>query len=76
MTEPGLRSNALSATPSRTVYEYRELDTLDEVNRLAREEGFDLLQAVASTSGLRYIVRRAEEASQGRQAGFSVPSEG
>ncbi len=75
MTEPRLRSNTLSTTPSRTVYEYRELDSLDEVNRLAREEGFDLLQAVASTSGLRYIVRRAEEASQGRQAGFSVPAE-
>ncbi|MHB1524741.1 MAG: hypothetical protein ACYCZN_00415 [Candidatus Dormibacteria bacterium] len=64
----------MSSAPSHTVYEYRELDSLDEVNRLAREEGFDLLQAVASGPGLRYIVRRAEKAGQGRQAGFSVPS--
>lgn len=64
----------MPATPSHTVYEYRELESLDEVNRLAREEGFDLLQAVASNAGLRYIMRRAEEAGQGRQAGFSAPA--
>lgn len=64
----------MAPAPSHTVYEYRELDSLDEVNRLAREEGFDLLQAVASNTGLRYIVRRAEDAGQGRQAGFSAPT--
>jgi len=66
-----LRSTYLSALPPRTVYEYRELESLEEVNRLAREEGFDLLQAVAAGAGVRYIMRRTQEPSEGRRAGFS-----
>lgn len=61
----------MSALPPRTVYEYREVEGLEEVNRLAREEGFDLLQAVAAGAGIRYIMRRTQEPTEGRRAGFS-----
>ena len=62
----------MSAIPPRTSYEYREVDSLEEVNRLAREEGFDLLQAVAAPAGIRYILRRTQEPAEARRAGFSV----
>ena len=58
---------------TRTVYEYRELDSLDEVNRLGAE-GDDLFQAVAVGSRLRYLVRRVREADEVRRAGFSAPA--
>ncbi len=64
----------MAVNPPRSVYEYRQLDSLDEVNRLSLEEGFDLLQAVSTPEGLRYIVRRQHEAPEARRAGFSVPS--
>ncbi|MHB1574945.1 MAG: hypothetical protein ACYCX9_00295 [Candidatus Dormibacteria bacterium] len=64
----------MAVNPPRNVYEYRELESLDEVNRLSQEEGFDLLQAVSTPHGLRYIVRRQHETSEVRRAGFSIPA--
>ncbi len=63
----------MSTVPPRQAYEYREIDNLEEVNRLSREDGFDLVQAVFTTSGMRYIVRRSQEQAEGRRAGFSLP---
>ena len=58
---------------TRTMYEYRELDSLDEVNRLAAE-GYDLFQAVAVGADLRYLVRRVRELDEVRRAGFTTPA--
>jgi hypothetical protein len=63
----------MAVNPPRSVYEYRELESLEEVNRLSQEEGFDLLQAVSTPQGLRYIMRRQHESQEARRAGFSVP---
>ncbi|MHB1522715.1 MAG: hypothetical protein ACYCS9_08570 [Candidatus Dormibacteria bacterium] len=63
----------MPTSPTRTVYEYRELDSLDEVNRLGAE-GYDLFQAVAVGSRLRYLVRRVRESDEVRRAGFSAPA--
>ncbi|MHB1500098.1 MAG: hypothetical protein ACYCYK_02835 [Candidatus Dormibacteria bacterium] len=62
----------MDTNPPRNVYEYRELESLDEVNRLSREDGFDLLQAVSTPQGLRYIVRRQQDSAESRRAGFSI----
>ncbi len=58
--------------PASTAYEYRELESLEEVNRLG-SEGFDLFQAVAVGSSLRYLVRRVKDSDDARRAGFSAP---
>jgi len=63
----------LAASPPRTVYEYQQLETLEEVNRVCREDGFDLLQALSTPEGIRYIVRRTQEPGEARRAGFSGP---
>lgn len=62
----------MSAVPARTVYEYRELESLEEVNRLGAD-GFDLFQAVEVGGSLRYLVRRVKESDEARRAGFSTP---
>ncbi len=66
----------MASNPPRDVYEYREVESLDEVNRLSQEEGFDLLQALSTPQGLRYIVRRQQQPSEVRRAGFSIPPRG
>jgi hypothetical protein len=66
----------MASNPPRDVYEYREAESLDEVNRLSQEEGFDLLQALSTPQGLRYIVRRQQQPSEVRRAGFSIPPRG
>ena len=67
------KEQPMATVPPRQAYEYRELDSLEEVNRLSREDGFDLVQAVFTTSGMRYIVRRSEDQAESRRAGFSIP---
>jgi hypothetical protein len=66
----------MASNPPRDVYEYREVESLEEVNRLSQEEGFDLLQALSTPQGLRYIVRRQQQPSEVRRAGFSIPPRG
>ncbi len=61
----------MSTIPPRQIYEYREAESLEEVNQLAGEEGYDLFQAVALEGQLRFILRRLREAEQGRRVGFS-----
>jgi hypothetical protein len=63
----------LPTSTTRTVYEYRELESLDEVNSLGAE-GYDLFQAVAVGPTLRYLVRRVRESDEVRRAGFSGPA--
>ncbi|MDA8395493.1 MAG: hypothetical protein M0T72_09695 [Candidatus Dormibacteraeota bacterium] len=63
----------MPSSTTRTVYEYRELDSLDEVNRLGAE-GYDLFQAVAVGNRLRYLVRRVGESDDVRRAGFTAPA--
>lgn len=64
----------MATNPPRTVYEYKQMDTLEEVNQVCREDGFDLFQALSTPQGIRYIVRRTQEPSETRRAGFSGPT--
>jgi len=59
------------ANPPTPTHEYRETGDLDEVNRLAAAEGFDLHLAVAVEGGVRYICRRAREPEGNRRVGFT-----
>ncbi len=61
----------MSVAPSPQTYEYREVDSLDEVNRLAAEEGFDLFQAVAVEGRLHFVLRRLRDSDLGRRVGFA-----
>jgi len=61
----------LSVAPAQQTYEYREASSLDEVNRLAVEEGFDLFQAVALDGSLHFVLRRVRDAELGRRVGFA-----
>lgn len=61
----------MSVAPAQQTYEYREADSLDEVNRLAIEEGFDLFQAVALEGRLHFVLRRVRDAELSRRVGFS-----
>lgn len=62
--------------PPHQNYEYREVESLEDVNKLALEEDYDLFQAVAVGDHLRFIVRRVREAEQGRRVGFAGAAEG
>ncbi|MGA2872896.1 MAG: hypothetical protein ABSF27_04830 [Candidatus Dormibacteria bacterium] len=64
----------MSTVSTRQIYEYRTAESLEEVNRLADEEGYDLFQAVALEGKLRFIVRRVREADPGRRVGFTSPA--
>jgi hypothetical protein len=44
---------------------------LDEVNRLAEEEGFDLFQTVALEGKLHFVIRRVRDADMARRVGFT-----
>jgi hypothetical protein len=61
----------VSTVPTRQIYEYREAESLAEVNRLAEDEGYDLFQTVALEGKLRFIVRRVRELESGRRVGFA-----
>jgi len=64
------------ARPAAPIHEYREAADLDEVNRLAVADGFDLFQAVAVEGQLRFILRRIREPEAGRPVGFSAATPG
>ena len=66
----------MSVAPTQQIYQYREVDSLDEVNRLAAEESFDLFQAVALEGRLRFVVRRVRDSEMGRRVGFAGPPQG
>ncbi len=59
-------------TPAHPTFEYREAASLDEVNRLAVDDGYELFQAVAAEDGLRYVLRRTREVDSQRRVGFSA----
>ncbi len=61
----------MSTAPTRQIYEYRQVESLDELNRLAEQEGFDLFQAVALEGRLQYLLRRVRDADVGRRVGFA-----
>ena len=61
----------MSQAPTQQIYQYRESDSLDEVNRLAAEEGFDLFQAVALEGKLHFVLRRVRDSDLGRRVGFA-----
>lgn len=61
----------MSVAPTHQIYEYREVETLDEVNRLAEEEGFDLFQTVALEGKLHFVLRRVRDSDMGRRVGFA-----
>ena|GEM_PF-2963545 len=61
----------MSVAPTQQIYQYREVETLDEVNRLAEEEGFDLFQTVAVDGKLHFVVRRVRDSEIGRRVGFT-----
>jgi hypothetical protein len=61
----------VSVAPPQQIYQYREVETLDEVNRLAAEEGFDLFQSVAVEGKLHFVIRRVRDAELGRRVGFT-----
>ncbi|HUY56511.1 MAG TPA: hypothetical protein VMV12_01600 [Candidatus Micrarchaeaceae archaeon] len=61
----------MSTAPTQQIYQYREVDALEEVNRLAAEEGFDLFQAVAVDGKLHFVLRRVRESDLGRRVGFA-----
>jgi hypothetical protein len=61
----------VSVAPTQQIYQYREVETLDEVNRLAEEEGFDLFQTVAVEGKLHFVIRRVRDSDIGRRVGFS-----
>ncbi len=67
-THGGLR---LIAEPGRPVYEYRLLASLDEVNQLVQEQGFDLYQALAVGDHVEYLVRRLRDSDSARRLGFA-----
>jgi hypothetical protein len=66
----------VSVAPIQQIYQYREVETLDEVNRLAEEEGFDLFQTVAVEGKLHFVVRRVRDSELGRRVGFSGSVDG
>jgi hypothetical protein len=61
----------VSVAPTQQIYQYREVETLDEVNRLAEEEGFDLFQTVAVEGKLHFVIRRVRDSEIGRRVGFT-----
>ncbi|MGC2190805.1 MAG: hypothetical protein WA751_00520 [Candidatus Dormiibacterota bacterium] len=61
----------MSVAPTQQIYQYREVDSLEEVNRLAAEEGFDLFQAVALEGRMHFVLRRVRDSDVGRRVGFS-----
>jgi len=61
----------VSVAPTHQTYQYREADSLEEVNRLAAEEGFDLFQAVALEGRMHFVLRRVRDSELGRRVGFS-----
>ncbi|MGA7173490.1 MAG: hypothetical protein WCB86_01215 [Candidatus Dormiibacterota bacterium] len=61
----------MSVAPTQQTYQYREVDSLEEVNRLAADEGFDLFQAVALEGRMHFVLRRVRDAELGRRVGFS-----
>ncbi|HVC39692.1 MAG TPA: hypothetical protein VNH20_06960 [Candidatus Dormibacteraeota bacterium] len=61
----------MSVSPTQQIYQYREADSLEELNRLAAEEGFDLFQAVAVEGQLHFVLRRVRDAELGRRVGFA-----
>lgn len=61
----------MSVAPTQQIYQYREVETLDEVNRLAEEEGFDLFQTVAVEGKLHFVIRRVRDSELGRRVGFA-----
>ncbi|HEY6538198.1 MAG TPA: hypothetical protein VI138_04050 [Candidatus Dormibacteraeota bacterium] len=61
----------MSVAPAQQTYEYRQAESLDEVNRLAGEEGYDLFQAVAVEGNLHFVLRRLREADLNRRVGFA-----
>ena len=73
-TDP--KETSVSVAPTQQIYQYREVDSLEEVNRLAAEEGFDLFQAVALDGQLRFVVRRVRDSELGRRVGFAGSASG
>ena len=63
-------------TPAHPSFEYREASSLDEVNRLAKDDGYELLQAVAVDGALRYLLRRTRDRDAQRRVGFSADAGG
>ncbi|HVB54516.1 MAG TPA: hypothetical protein VNF24_10060 [Candidatus Acidoferrales bacterium] len=61
----------MNAAPPQQTYQYREVDSLEEVNRLAADEGFDLFQAVALEGRLHFVLRRVRDHELGRRVGFA-----
>jgi hypothetical protein len=66
----------VSVAPTQQIYQYREVDSLDEVNRLAEEEGFDLFQTVAVDGKLHFVIRRVRDSEIGRRVGFTGAVQG
>ncbi|MGH7643396.1 MAG: hypothetical protein ACRENX_10395 [Candidatus Dormibacteria bacterium] len=61
----------MSVAPTPQTYQYREVDSLEEVNRLAGDDGFDLFQAVAVEGRLHFVMRRVRDNDLGRRVGFA-----
>ncbi|MGH7610391.1 MAG: hypothetical protein ACREN4_00065 [Candidatus Dormibacteria bacterium] len=61
----------MTSAPGRQIYEYRQVESLDEVNQLAEEEGFDLFQALTLEGRLLYVLRRVREPEANRRVGFA-----
>jgi hypothetical protein len=68
---PDPKESYMSVAPTQQTYQYREVDSLEEVNRLAAEEGFDLFQAVGLDGHLHFVLRRVRDSEIGRRVGFS-----
>lgn len=61
--------------PTQQIYQYHQSDSLDEVNRLAAEEGYDLFQALALEGKLHFVLRRVRDSDLGRRVGFTGSGE-
>ncbi len=61
-------------SPAVPIHEYREAADLEEVNRLAVAEGYDLFLAVAVDGHVRYLLRRVREPDGNRRVGFTAPA--
>lgn len=61
----------MNTAPTRQIYEYREVESLEDVNLLAVDEAFDLFQAVAVEGRIRYVLRKVRDVDYGRRVGFA-----
>ncbi|MGH7640388.1 MAG: hypothetical protein ACREN7_07535 [Candidatus Dormibacteria bacterium] len=62
----------MNVSPAHATYEYRLAESIEEVNRLAAEEGWELQQAVfRGGADYGFVLRRLREGDLGRRVGFS-----